>query len=190
MAEKVRECGSEEGSINRLRMEFFEMRSGKNESWYSWVARVKEMAAKADIASMNATSIRALLTIYNYKGPYAQKIRSEFDKNEISLEKASDIYHDEDYAAQFRNLKLVNEESQNRDRRFNNRGQKLKDNKKYKSMVEQKRCMYCYKQTCPRVLNKQKSCPEYKTSICTYCQMLGKNGNGHVLDACIRRWTK
>ena len=181
MAEKIKDLMAERKSINRLRLEFFDMKSGKNESWDSWSARFKEAADKADIASLDGDTLKALLTITGYRGPHVEDIRREIyrgansnDKNEISLEKARDIYRQCCYVENF-----MKETSSNQNNNRKNRNS-FEDTEKYKDMVANSRCIYCYEQNCPKALNQQMSCPEYQNLICSYCQKVGKRAEENL----------
>ena len=188
---------AERKSINRLRLEFFDMKSGKNESWDSWSARFKEAADKADIASLDGDTLVALFTITGYRGPHVEKIRREIykgansdDKKEISVEKATEIYFWEAYFESRPDLYATETQHQTSTHQ-NNNGKKrnsFQDTKKFKDMVANNRCIYCYDQTCPKAQNHQMACPEYQNLICYYCQKVGKRAQGHVEKACIRKW--
>jgi hypothetical protein len=69
---------------------------------------------------MSGEEIKSLLIIMNYRGPFAEKIRSELAKTsrkgeeeqEISLDAARDIFNAEDYASRLGNPSVVKQLNQ------------------------------------------------------------------------------
>ena len=115
--------------LNRLRISVFDTKSGEGENWDSWEARMVEEASRAELSKMTGEEIIALLIVMNYKGPFAQKIRSELAKNsrkdgsdEISLAAAREVYNTEDYTSRLQNPSSVKQLSQHQGGKSNGRG--------------------------------------------------------------------
>ena len=106
--------------LNRLRMSILEMKSDTNETWDTWEHRMEQEAAKAELSSMTGDEIRSLLTVMNYQGRHAEKIRSELakisrkgeERKEVSIDAARDIFNAEDYATRLGNPSTVKQLNQ------------------------------------------------------------------------------
>lgn len=215
LIEKLKNLWQREYPVNRLRISMLEEKSGDNENWDTWEARMSEEAAKANMAVMTGVQITNLLIIMNYRGPHSQKIKSELAKaaksseDEISLVSARETFHSEAYASKLcssNTVKKVNYQGG----KSNNRGPKpysgnsngksqgptsggkprfsLANHPHCISMKAQKRCYSCYKENCPATAGAGTPCPSRPSLACSFCLQKGDSYKGHIDAACTKKW--
>ena len=130
LVEKIRVRWDEEYPVNRLRLAFFEKKSGQNETWDAWEARFDSEFAKADFKSLSIVDMGNLLKIMNYVGPYHKDIKEDFakatlsgDKNKIDIKEARRIFHNKHFYNKLCDNNSV-KQVQNQSGKFNNSSHK------------------------------------------------------------------
>ena len=126
LVEKIRVRWDEEYPVNRLRLAFFEKKSGQNETWDAWEARFDAEFAKADFKSLTIVDMGNLLKIMNYIGPYHKDIKEDFsnatlsgDKNKIDIKEARRIFHNKHFYSKLCDNNSV-KQVRNQGGKFNN----------------------------------------------------------------------